>query len=168
MNSKFIKTLLSGLILTVSCGMFSPTVADEVPAKLTMEKDIKIAEGHCMLMVSLRLGDGFEPTVTDRREGMNSENIPTFTYVGTAENKDSGEELSFICKFAMENGNYNITEFKIMTGGRWRNDCGKESSYAGSSSGSYRSVTVFLSIAVAFYSGTGLNSGPDLFFLRGN
>ena len=31
-----------------------------------------------------------------------------------AENKDSGEELSFICKFAMENGNYNITEFKIM------------------------------------------------------
>lgn len=114
MNSKFIKTLLSGLILTVSCGMFSPTVADEVPAKLTMEKDIKIAEGHCMLMVSLRLGDGFEPTVTDRREGMNSENIPTFTYVGTAENKDSGEELSFICKFAMENGNYNITEFKIM------------------------------------------------------
>ena len=72
MNSKFIKTLLSGLILTVSCGMFSPTVADEVPAKLTMEKDIKIAEGHCMLMVSLRLGDGFEPTVTDRREGMNS------------------------------------------------------------------------------------------------
>ena len=94
MNSKFIKTLLSGLILTVSCGMFSPTVADEVPAKLTMEKDIKIAEGHCMLMVSLRLGDGFEPTVTDRREGMNSENIPTFTYVGTAENKDSGEELS--------------------------------------------------------------------------